>query len=282
MGRAIVRDPAAFLMDEPLSNLDAKLRVQMRLEVAKLQKRLGATMVYVTHDQTEALTLGDRVAVLRGGVLQQAAPPQELYERPLNLFVAGFIGSPSMNFMSGTLDGDRLRTALGDMPVSGPLRQELSAASQDVIVGIRPENFQDPSLVSADARPHGITFEATIDVLESLGAEKYVYFTKDLGKTKFVNELEELAKDAGRADSGATDETVVSRLDAATRITEGSKVQLWADTRSLHVFDPATGRNLAVAAASTSQHGRAAHRRRSGAGRHHAVYGPARQRADQR
>ncbi len=264
MGRAIVRDPAAFLMDEPLSNLDAKLRVQMRLEVAKLQKRLGATMVYVTHDQTEALTLGDRVAVLRGGVLQQAAPPQELYDRPLNLFVAGFIGSPSMNFMSGALDGDRLRTALGDMPVSGPLRQELSAASQDVIVGIRPENFQDPSLVSADARPHGITFEATIDVLESLGAEKYVYFTKDLGKTKFVNELEELAKDAGRADSGATDETVVSRLDAATRITEGSKVQLWADTRSLHVFDPATGRNLAVAAASPTSTASTA--RQAGAG----------------
>ena len=122
MGRAIVRDPAAFLMDEPLSNLDAKLRVQMRLEVSKLQKRLGATMVYVTHDQTEALTLGDRVAVLRGGVLQQAAAPQELYERPLNLFVAGFIGSPSMNFMSGTVDGGSLRTALGDMPVSGALR----------------------------------------------------------------------------------------------------------------------------------------------------------------
>jgi multiple sugar transport system ATP-binding protein len=251
MGRAVVRNPAAFLMDEPLSNLDAKLRVQMRLEVSKLQKKLGATMIYVTHDQTEAMTLGDRVAVLRGGVLQQAASPQELYDRPLNLFVAGFIGSPSMNFMSGTFDGSILHTALGDMPVSGALRQELSTASQDVIVGIRPENFQDPALVSADVRPDGITFEATIDVLESLGAEKYVYFTKDLGKAKFVTELSELAKEAGRADSGTTDETVVARLDAATRISEGSKAQLWADARSLHVFDPATGRNLAVAAAAT-------------------------------
>jgi len=248
MGRAVVRNPAAFLMDEPLSNLDAKLRVQMRLEVSRLQKKLGATMVYVTHDQTEAMTLGDRVAVLRGGVLQQAAPPQELYDRPVNLFVAGFIGSPSMNFMSGTIEDGRLRTVLGDMPVSGPLRQELSTGSRDVIVGIRPENFQDPSFVSADVRPHGIAFEATIDVLESLGAEKYAYFTKDLGKTTFVNELEELAKDAGRSDSGATDETVVARLDAATRISEGNKAQLWADARSLHVFDPATGRNLAVAA----------------------------------
>jgi len=160
MGRAVVRNPAAFLMDEPLSNLDAKLRVQMRLEVSRLQKKLGATMVYVTHDQTEAMTLGDRVAVLRAGVLQQAAPPQELYDRPVNLFVAGFIGSPSMNFMSGTVEDGRLRTALGDMPVSGPLRQELSTGSRDVIVGIRPENFQDPSFVSADVRPYGITFEA--------------------------------------------------------------------------------------------------------------------------
>jgi len=168
----------------------------------------------------------------------------------VNLFVAGFIGSPSMNFMSGTLDGDSLRTPLGDMPVSGSLRRELTTAGREVIVGIRPENFQDPALVSAEVRPHGITFQATIDVLESLGAEKYVYFAKDLGKVKFVTELEELAKDAGRADSGATSETVVARLDPATRISEGDNAQLWADTRALHVFDPATGRNLSVAAAT--------------------------------
>src|ERR1700750_3386339 len=123
MGRAIVRDPAAFLMDEPLSNLDAKLRVQTRTEVSRLQRRLGTTMVYVTHDQTEALTLGDRVAVMRTGVLQQVASPKELYERPVNLFVAGFIGSPAMNFMSGTLEEGMLRTSLGEIRLSDRLRR---------------------------------------------------------------------------------------------------------------------------------------------------------------
>ena len=123
MGRAIVRDPSAFLMDEPLSNLDAKLRVQMRTEVSRIQRRLGTTMVYVTHDQTEAMTLGDRVAVMRSGMLQQVASPQELYERPANLFVAGFIGSPAMNFLGGTLEEGKLRTGLGDLPISGRLRQ---------------------------------------------------------------------------------------------------------------------------------------------------------------
>src|ERR1700731_1019492 len=141
MGRAIVRDPAAFLMDEPLSNLDAKLRVQTRTEVSRLQRRLGTTMVYVTHDQTEALTLGDRVAVMRTGVVQQAASPKELYERPVNLFVAGFIGSPAMNFMAGTLEEGMLRTSLGDFRLSDRLRREVesSGSGRDVIVGLRPE-----------------------------------------------------------------------------------------------------------------------------------------------
>src|SRR5436305_816834 len=145
MGRAIVRDPAAFLMDEPLSNLDAKLRVQMRTEVSRIQRRLGTTMVYVTHDQTEAMTLGDRVAVMRLGLLQQVASPQELYDYPANLFVAGFIGSPAMNFIPGTLEEGRLRTALGDMPLSGAQRQAIEAAAPDreVIVGVRPEHFED-------------------------------------------------------------------------------------------------------------------------------------------
>src|SRR6201985_33995 len=128
MGRAIVRDPSAFLMDEPLSNLDAKLRVQMRTEVARLQSDLETTMVYVTHDQTEAMTLGDRVAVMRGGLLQQVGTPQELYDWPENLFVAGFIGSPAMNFMAGTLEDGKLRTGLGDIPLSGRLQQELSGS----------------------------------------------------------------------------------------------------------------------------------------------------------
>jgi multiple sugar transport system ATP-binding protein len=252
MGRAIVRDPAAFLMDEPLSNLDAKLRVQTRTEVSRLQRRLGTTMVYVTHDQTEAMTLGDRVAVMRSGVLQQVASPQELYDRPVNLFVAGFIGSPAMNFMAGTVEDGGLHTSIGVIPISGRLRQELesSRTGREVIVGIRPENFQDASLVAADALPNGITFQASIDVIESLGAEKYIYFTQDLGHAKNIAELEELARDSGRADTGATGETVVARLDPETRITEGENARLWADVRSLHVFDPATGRNLTL-----SEHG---------------------------
>jgi multiple sugar transport system ATP-binding protein len=248
MGRAIVRDPSVFLMDEPLSNLDAKLRVQMRTEVSRIQRRLGTTMVYVTHDQTEAMTLGDRVAVMRSGVLQQVASPQELYDRPVNLFVAGFIGSPAMNFMSGTLEDGGLHTSIGVIPVSGRLRQELDKArtGREVIVGIRPEDFQDASLVPADLLPNGITFQASIDVIESLGAEKYIYFTQDLGQATNIAELEELARDSGRADTGATSETVVARLDPDTRITEGENARLWADVRSLHVFDPASGLNLTL------------------------------------
>jgi multiple sugar transport system ATP-binding protein len=248
MGRAIVRDPAAFLMDEPLSNLDAKLRVQMRTEVSRIQRRLGTTTVYVTHDQTEAMTLGDRVAVMRNGVLQQAGSPKELYDEPVNLFVAGFIGSPAMNFLGGTLEEGKLRTSLGDFTLSDRLRREVESAGsgREVIVGLRPENFEDAALVSADARPGGITFHANIDVLESMGSDVYVYFT--LGRDQGVAsaELEELAQDSGRADTGASGDTVVARLDAATRIHEGEDAELWVDGRSMHVFDPATGRNLSL------------------------------------
>ena len=195
MGRAIVRDPSAFLMDEPLSNLDAKLRVQTRTEVSRLQRRLGTTMVYVTHDQTEAMTLGDRVAVMRSGLLQQVASPQELYDRPANLFVAGFIGSPAMNFLGGTLEEGKLRTGLGDLPLSGQLLElGSSARGRQMIVGIRPEDFEDASLVPSENRPNGITFQSTIDLVESLGSEKYVYFTQDLG-TVDAAELTELARD---------------------------------------------------------------------------------------
>jgi multiple sugar transport system ATP-binding protein len=248
MGRAIVRDPAAFLMDEPLSNLDAKLRVQMRTEVSRIQRRLGTTMVYVTHDQVEAMTLGDRVAVMRNGLLQQVASPQELYERPANLFVAGFIGSPAMNFMAGTLEEGSLRTGLGDIPVTGRLRQalETAGAGREVIVGIRPEDFEDASLISADLQDSGLTFNATIDVIESLGSEKYVYFTRELGQTANVAELQELARDSGRADVGGASEAVVARLDPATRLSEGEDARLWVDVRTLHVFDPASGRNLTL------------------------------------
>jgi multiple sugar transport system ATP-binding protein len=251
MGRAIVRDPAAFLMDEPLSNLDAKLRVQMRTEVSRIQRRLGTTMVYVTHDQTEAMTLGDRVAVMRLGVLQQVASPQELYDHPANLFVAGFIGSPAMNFVPGTLEEGKLRTGLGDMPLSAAQRQaiESAGAARDVIVGVRPEHFEDSSLVLADLLPKGLQFNATIDVIESLGSDKFVYFSQQLGQAANVTELEELAKDSGRADTGGTTETVVARIDPASRINEGESARLWIDGRKLHVFDPASGRNLTLGAA---------------------------------
>jgi multiple sugar transport system ATP-binding protein len=249
MGRAIVRDPAAFLMDEPLSNLDAKLRVQTRTEISRLQRRLGTTTVYVTHDQTEAMTLGDRVAVMRSGVLQQVASPKELYDSPVNLFVAGFIGSPSMNFLSGTLEDGKLRTSLGDFALSDRLRREVEAegTGREVIVGVRPENFEDAALVSASNRPNGITFHANIDVLESLGSDVFVYFTR--GREQGVNaaELEELAADAGRGDTGGTGDTIAARLDAETQIREGHDAELWVDGRSMHVFDPASGRNLSLA-----------------------------------
>jgi multiple sugar transport system ATP-binding protein len=248
MGRAIVRDPAAFLMDEPLSNLDAKLRVQTRTEVSRLQRRLGTTMVYVTHDQTEALTLGDRVAVMRTGVVQQAASPKELYERPVNLFVAGFIGSPAMNFLSGTLEEGLLRTSLGDFQLSDRIRQEVerSGTGRDVIVGLRPENFEDASLVAPGNRQYGITFQAKIDVYESLGSDVFVYFTRELGRGVNSAELEELAQDAGRADAGGAGETIAARLDAATTIGEGQDAELWVDARPMHIFDPASGRNLSL------------------------------------
>src|SRR5437763_11247477 len=177
MGRAIVRDPKAFLMDEPLSNPDAKPRVQMRTEVSRIQQRLGTTTVYVTHDQTEAMTLGDRVAVMRGGVLQQVGPPQELYNHPVNLFVAGFIGSPAMNFMPATLEEGKLRTKLGDIELTDEMRRAVEGrgSGREVILGLRPESFEDAALVGDDVRAHGITFTASIEVLESMGSDAFAY-----------------------------------------------------------------------------------------------------------
>jgi multiple sugar transport system ATP-binding protein len=250
MGRAIVRDPAAFLMDEPLSNLDAKLRVQMRTQVSRIQRRLGTTTVYVTHDQVEALTLGDRVAVMRSGLLQQVGTPGELYHQPYNLFVAGFIGSPAMNFLPGSLEGGALRTSLGDFPLTDEVRREVEGANagRDVIVGIRPEDFEDAALVPAENRARGITFTTVIDVLESIGSDVFVYFNRGRDTGVSSAELDELAADSGSTDTGADAETVTARLDAATRIREGADAELWADGAAIHVFDPATGRNLSLAA----------------------------------
>jgi multiple sugar transport system ATP-binding protein len=249
MGRAIVRDPQAFLMDEPLSNLDAKLRVQTRTQVSRLQKRLGTTMVYVTHDQTEAMTLGDRLAVMRSGLLQQAGTPKELYERPVNLFVAGFIGSPAMNFLGATLEEGSLRTPIGDLPVSPPLRQvlERSNVGRNVIVGLRPEDFEDAALVPAENRDFGFIFHTTMDVLESVGSDVFAYFSAESDLSARSDQLADLAADAG-ADNVDGETTITARLDAATNLREGQDAELWADLRPMHVFDPESGRNLALEA----------------------------------
>ncbi|MBT2905017.1 MULTISPECIES: ABC transporter ATP-binding protein [Streptomyces] len=243
MGRAIVRNPKAFLMDEPLSNLDAKLRVQMRTQISRIQRRLGTTTVYVTHDQTEAMTLGDRVVVMRQGVVQQVGTPTELYDMPRNLFVAGFIGSPAMNFVQASLTPDTLRTPLGDLPLDDRMRRELERrdAPRDVIVGLRPEAFEDTSLARDTGGP---VITATVDVLESLGSDAYVYFTAEGGPVS-TTELEELATDSGLADTGAGgNQQIVARLDAATRAREGQPIELRVDLSKAHVFDPKNGTNL--------------------------------------
>ena len=249
MGRAIVREPAAFLMDEPLSNLDAKLRVQMRTEVSRIQRRLGTTTVYVTHDQTEAMTLGDRVAVMRSGLLQQVGAPQELYDRPNNLFVAGFIGSPSMNFLPSHIDDGTMRTPLGDVPLSGRLRRALERADapRDVLVGIRPEDFEDAALVQAGVRDSGITFRANVEVVESMGSDVYVYFAKEFVSQVNAAELQELAEDSGSADTGAANTGMITaRLATETTAREGQEAELWADLRTVHIFNPATGANITL------------------------------------
>jgi multiple sugar transport system ATP-binding protein len=242
MGRAIVRDPSAFLMDEPLSNLDAKLRVQMRTEVSRLQADLGTTTVYVTHDQTEAMTLGDRVAVMRAGVLQQVGSPAELYADPANLFVAGFIGSPAMNFMAASVDNGRVKLPFGEIPLSDELR-DAGSRTGNVIVGIRPESFEDAHLVG-DAKDRGTSFRATIDLVESMGSEQYAYFKLE-GEIVESDELRELAEDAGTAEvPGSGAGTVVARLDAASQVKRGKEAELWVDSTKLHLFDPETGQSL--------------------------------------
>ena len=245
MGRAIVRQPAVFLMDEPLSNLDAKLRVQMRTEVSRLQQRLETTTVYVTHDQVEAMTLGDRVAVMRAGVIQQVGAPQELYEEPVNLFVAGFIGSPAMNFVPARIDGNTIVLPMVEAPLPEDLRARVDG-KQELIAGIRPEHFEDASLVG-DARDHGAVFTTRIDVVEWMGAELYAHFAIERQGIE-SEELAELAAAAGTTDvpSAGEEDRVVARLDSASKAREGQDVELWVDVSKLMLFDLETGRNLAV------------------------------------
>jgi multiple sugar transport system ATP-binding protein len=240
MGRAIVRDPSVFLMDEPLSNLDAKLRVQMRAEVSRIQDRLGTTTVYVTHDQTEAMTLGDRVAVMRAGVLQQVGAPQDLYENPINLFVAGFIGSPAMNFMPAQVEGDTVKLPIADVHLSGGLASA-TQGGRGLIAGIRPEDFEDSGLVGEDKRSRGATFRAKIDLIESMGSELYVHFSVEHSGIE-SEELAELAADAGTAEvPSAGQGKIVARLDPASGVRQGEESELWVDTSRIHFFDVATG-----------------------------------------
>jgi multiple sugar transport system ATP-binding protein len=248
MGRAIVRDPKVFLMDEPLSNLDAKLRVQMRTEVARLQSDLKTTMVYVTHDQTEAMTLGDRVAVMRAGVLQQVGSPGELYGRPRNLFVAGFIGSPAMNFMIGQIEGGTLRLPIGEVDPAAMGDSKLPSGREGrVIVGIRPENFEDAEIVGEVMNERGITFEAEIDLIESLGSDLYAYFhveAEGIESDQLADLVADRLEETGAAGLREGQEQVVARLEPTSEVRKGEKAKLWADTAKLHLFDPESGERL--------------------------------------
>jgi multiple sugar transport system ATP-binding protein len=253
MGRAIVRQPQAFLMDEPLSNLDAKLRVQMRAEISGIQRDLKVTTIYVTHDQVEAMTMGDRVAVIRKGELQQVASPQELYDRPVNLFVGGFIGSPAMNLVEATLEaangglaaktGDQ-KITLGDEVLS--LRPALKAyEGRQVVLGIRPEDLEDASLDTEAPKDRRV--RGRVDLREALGAEIMVHFTIEAPPA--VTDVRELARDVGEesvvdAKAEATHTTVVGRFSPRTEVRQGDVIEVTVDTRSLHFFDPDTGMGI--------------------------------------
>jgi multiple sugar transport system ATP-binding protein len=248
MGRAIVRDPSVFLMDEPLSNLDAKLRVQMRAEVARLQKRLGTTTVYVTHDQTEAMTLGDRVAVMRAGVVHQVGTPGELYDGPTNLFVAGFLGSPAMNFMPAKVEGDRIKLPFVEAKLSDKTRSRLGGDGQrSLIAGVRPEDFEDAALVG-DQKERGATFPAKLEVVESMGSELLAHFSIDWEGLD-SGQLRDAAKQAGThgllGTSGQGE--AVARLDPASRAKPGEDAELWLDLTKIHFFDE-SGATVASAA----------------------------------
>ena len=238
MGRAIVRDPEVFLLDEPLSNLDAKLRTQMRTELARLQRRLGTTTVYVTHDQTEAMTLGDRVAVLRHGEIQQVGTPRQLYEHPANLFVAGFIGSPAMNFLPGRWSGGSLQLPLGSIALPPGLDDASMQAGTSLVLGFRPEHLQPVSGENVEAG--NLDFTARIEVLEWMGAELFVYFDvewSDYPGFTLPEELETDSKDTARR-------VMVARIDPARGLKEGDTLHLCLAAAHLQVFDVTSGANL--------------------------------------
>ncbi len=245
MGRAIVRDPQAFLFDEPLSNLDAKLRVQMRTEIARVQKKYGTTTVYVTHDQTEAMTLGDRVAVLKKGVVQQVDAPRELYHNPANLFVAGFIGSPSMNLVPATLQGRTLQLPFTTVELPEELASALPSRqdAQPVIAGLRPEHFEDASLVAEKDRDHGAVFRSRVDVIEWMGAELYAYLPY-ASDGAMSHKLHALAAELDMEQLSGDESQLVTRLDAQSRVSAAGEAEIWIDLRRLHLFDPETGASL--------------------------------------
>jgi multiple sugar transport system ATP-binding protein len=251
MGRAIVRQPQAFLMDEPLSNLDAKLRVQMRAEIAGIQRNLKVTTIYVTHDQVEAMTMGDRVAVMRKGELQQVASPQELYDEPVNLFVGGFIGSPAMNMIEATLQqrNGGLSIKAGEQTIA--LDDETlndrpalkSYVGRTIVLGIRPEDLEDAALERV--APSDKRMRARVELREALGAEVMVHFTVE-ARPAVTEDVRELARDVGdeatvEARAEETHTTMVGRFGPRTEVREGDIMEVAVDTRSLHFFDPETG-----------------------------------------
>jgi multiple sugar transport system ATP-binding protein len=236
MGRAIVREPHVFLMDEPLSNLDAKLRVQMRAEISRIQRQLAVTTVYVTHDQVEAMTMGDRVAVLRRGLLQQFEAPQRLYERPANLFVASFIGSPAMNFFDGRLADGVL--ALGPWTIELPdaLRTFVGARSGDVLVGLRPEDFALANGAGTSPR-----ISAEIEITEQLGPEQLVHFRADGLPVAHPEALRRAVEHEDEATRGAT---VVARFPPNAEVAPGQTIEVEIDRDRLQLFDPVSGESL--------------------------------------
>jgi len=249
MGRVIVRQPQAFLMDEPLSNLDAKLRVQMRAEISRLQRDLKVTTIYVTHDQTEAMTLGDRVAVLRAGELQQLAPPQVLYDRPANLFVAGFIGSPAMNALEGTLQRDATGGYIVELgtrclaipPAALDARPGLAAMTgKPIVVGIRPEDLQDAAVAGA---ADGRTLTAVVNLVEPLGADVMVHLSIDVPRPRDMGDLAEAVGELGEAPFTADEDAapMVARFSPQSRAAVGDRISVVVNTDRLHFFDPHTG-----------------------------------------